>query len=85
MNYTVLYLVLMVVFSLVLTFVALLITAKLGNQPKSEYIQGCTRPAPHICAVNGPCNGWPRSEFFQDWLKAWEEESKAEKSKRRTL
>lgn len=20
----------------------------------------CTRPAPHICAVNGPCNGWPK-------------------------
>jgi hypothetical protein len=19
----------------------------------------CTRPAPHVCAVNGPCNGWP--------------------------
>jgi hypothetical protein len=23
-------------------------------------VRTCTRPAPHICAVNGPCNGWPR-------------------------
>jgi len=22
--------------------------------------QPCTRPAPHICTVNGPCNGWPK-------------------------
>jgi hypothetical protein len=21
----------------------------------------CTRPSPHECTVNGPCNGWPRS------------------------
>jgi hypothetical protein len=21
----------------------------------------CTRPAPHICAKNGPCNGWPKT------------------------
>jgi hypothetical protein len=21
----------------------------------------CARPAPHICTVNGPCNGWPQS------------------------
>lgn len=20
----------------------------------------CTRRAPHICKVNGPCNGWPK-------------------------
>ena len=20
----------------------------------------CTRPKPHTCRVNGPCNGWPR-------------------------
>jgi hypothetical protein len=22
--------------------------------------QFCTRPAPHVCKVNGPCNGFPR-------------------------
>jgi hypothetical protein len=20
----------------------------------------CTRPAPHVCKVNGPCNGYPK-------------------------
>ena len=20
----------------------------------------CTRPAPHVCKTNGPCNGWPK-------------------------
>ena len=24
-----------------------------------QKIQTCTRPEPHICTVNGPCNGWP--------------------------
>ena len=23
-------------------------------------IQVCTRPHPHECRVNGPCNGWPK-------------------------
>ena len=23
-------------------------------------IKTCTRKAPHICRVNGPCNGWPK-------------------------
>jgi hypothetical protein len=23
-------------------------------------VQRCTRAAPHICADNGPCNGWPK-------------------------
>lgn len=23
-------------------------------------VRVCTRPEPHICRVNGPCNGWPR-------------------------
>ena len=22
----------------------------------------CTRPAPHICTVNGPCNGFPKEK-----------------------
>lgn len=22
----------------------------------------CTRPAPHICKVNGPCNGYPKED-----------------------
>lgn len=24
-------------------------------------VQTCTRPAPHVCQVNGPCNGWPKA------------------------
>ena len=27
----------------------------------SGVVETCTRPLPHICAVNGPCNGWPQS------------------------
>lgn len=27
----------------------------------SPTIQTCTRQAPHVCKVNGPCNGWPTS------------------------
>ena len=23
-------------------------------------VNKCTRPTPHVCRVNGPCNGWPR-------------------------
>jgi hypothetical protein len=25
----------------------------------NESVIYCTRPYPHVCAVNGPCNGWP--------------------------
>lgn len=25
-----------------------------------DSIQTCTRPSPHVCKNNGPCNGWPR-------------------------
>jgi hypothetical protein len=25
-----------------------------------DEIQVCTRLKPHICQVNGPCNGWPK-------------------------
>lgn len=25
-----------------------------------ERIQTCTRLLPHVCKVNGPCNGWPK-------------------------
>jgi hypothetical protein len=25
----------------------------------NESVLYCTRPYPHVCAVNGPCNGWP--------------------------
>lgn len=27
-------------------------------------IQTCTRQEPHICKVNGPCNGWPTNGAF---------------------
>jgi hypothetical protein len=29
---------------------------------EGDKVQMCTRPLPHICKVNGPCNGWPREE-----------------------
>jgi hypothetical protein len=25
-------------------------------------VQTCTRPAPHKCTINGPCNGFPKPE-----------------------
>ena len=27
-----------------------------------DFISICKRRPPHICAVNGPCNGWPKSD-----------------------
>ncbi len=27
-----------------------------------EPVQNCTRASPHICRVNGPCNGWPKEK-----------------------
>ena len=46
---------------LVLGFVVgMCITAKRADEAMSEAIQNCTRPAPHICKVNGPCNGYPK-------------------------
>jgi hypothetical protein len=29
---------------------------------REEQIDTCTRQSPHICRVNGPCNGWPKPE-----------------------
>jgi len=28
---------------------------------RAQEVETCTRPAPHVCKVNGPCNGWPRT------------------------
>jgi hypothetical protein len=25
-------------------------------------IQVCTRRAPHVCGIKGPCNGWPKEK-----------------------
>jgi hypothetical protein len=25
-----------------------------------DFIRICQRRAPHVCRVNGPCNGWPK-------------------------
>jgi hypothetical protein len=35
---------------------AILIQAKIDLD-----VYQCTRPAPHVCKVNGPCNGYPKS------------------------
>lgn len=29
-----------------------------------DFIQICRRTSPHICRVNGPCNGWPKLELL---------------------
>lgn len=26
----------------------------------ADEVHVCTRPEPHVCQVNGPCNGWPK-------------------------
>jgi len=36
-------------------------------------IQTCTRPAPHICKLNGPCNGWPRANNVK-WVQTEREQ-----------
>ncbi len=28
-------------------------------------VKVCTRKPPHICAENGPCNGWPKYSFCE--------------------
>jgi len=28
-------------------------------------VKDCIRPEPHICSVNGPCNGWPKVKWLQ--------------------
>jgi hypothetical protein len=27
---------------------------------RDSFVRTCTRPEPHVCKVNGPCNGWPK-------------------------
>lgn len=60
--------------------VGLLITAKRADEDIDNMFDAiCTRPAPHVCRVNGPCNGLPReqdSEHFTAWLQEWERKSK---------
>lgn len=31
------------------------------EQPTNT-VQECTRQRPHVCRLNGPCNGWPRKD-----------------------
>ncbi len=70
------------------TFLAVLVyslavTAKRADKAMAEAIQNCTRPAPHVCKVNGPCNGWPKeNQTFPAWIAEWEEKAKAEKEGR---
>jgi hypothetical protein len=35
--------------------------------------QPCTRQAPHICKVNGPCNGMPRTPIDTGRHLTWHE------------
>ena len=43
----------------------LCVTAKRADEAMSEALkaQTCTRPAPHICTINGPCNGYPKEKL----------------------
>jgi hypothetical protein len=43
--------------------VGMCITAKRADEAMVEAIQDCTRPAPHVCKVNGPCNGYPKENL----------------------
>ena len=52
-----------------LIVIGLLLGTAIGSGLKSLFTipaaaceagETCTRRAPHICRVNGPCNGWPR-------------------------
>ena len=61
----------------------LLVISKRADKAMAEAIQNCTRPAPHVCKVNGPCNGWPKeNQTFPAWIAEWEEKAKAEKEGR---
>lgn len=78
------------VFTLLVTIVilamALTATAKRADKAMAEAIQTCTRPAPHVCKVNGPCNGWPKeNQTFPAWIAEWEEKAKTEKAGRSML
>jgi hypothetical protein len=43
--------------------VGMCITAKRADEAMAEAIQDCTRPAPHVCKLNGPCNGYPKENL----------------------
>ena len=43
--------------------VGLCITAKRADEAIAEGLQDCTRQAPHVCRVNGPCNGYPKEKL----------------------
>lgn len=31
-----------------------------------QYPQICTRPVPHVCTINGPCNGYPKADAARE-------------------
>jgi len=50
-----------------------LLGVELRQTPKEPEVQTCTRRAPHVCAVNGPCNGWPKDgepTYHGEWPAA---------------
>lgn len=44
--------------------VSLLITVLVETQKRTDTWEPytCTRIAPHVCKVNGPCNGYPKEK-----------------------
>ena len=40
---------------------ALIVAWNAGREHgRGDTVQTCTRLSPHVCRVNGPCNGWPK-------------------------
>jgi hypothetical protein len=57
----------------------------ISSKRRDEAFDQCTRPAPHLCRENGPCNGLPKpiSAFpdpaFPVWMQEWKDKAEAEK------
>ena len=41
------------------------------NRPFFETPQTCTLSEPHVCRVNGPCNGWPKDQSCEKCGTSW--------------
>jgi hypothetical protein len=60
----------------------LITTSRADEAIESMYedaVEDCTRPHPHVCRVNGPCNGYPNENAETSWESKWEQELEAEK------
>ena len=44
-------------------FLGLVVLGKRDDEAIANAIKDCTRPEPHVCRVNGPCNGYPKENL----------------------